>query len=306
MSSLTPAKIAEINEVIEAEAYANYFLCAPPEFSRPFRLEVKRFGSVCVTMIPGSDNIDSNRILGLGLSEPATESMLDKVIAPFQKAGCKNYKVQLCPITQPAQISDWLAERGFKPHRNMAKVYRGTEPVPAISTDLRVEMIGEDQADAYASVVLPVFGLRPAYRPLVKANVGKPGWHHCLAFAGEKPVAAAAMFMNNEVAWLGFGSTLRTHRRRGGESAVIARLIQEGLDIGCQWFVGETDEDTPEHPISSYHNTMRIGFKLAYLRRNYYHQPPMSHLEKVYRALFVAAYSLKFEWQRLLQQGNSG
>lgn len=52
MPDLTPAKIAEINEFGEAGAQANYFLCAPPEFTRSFRLEVKRIGSVVVTMIP--------------------------------------------------------------------------------------------------------------------------------------------------------------------------------------------------------------------------------------------------------------
>ncbi len=55
MSDLTSEKIAEINEFIEGEAYVNYFLCAPPEFARPFRLEVKRLGSIWVIAIPAVD-----------------------------------------------------------------------------------------------------------------------------------------------------------------------------------------------------------------------------------------------------------
>ncbi|MBI5291575.1 MAG: hypothetical protein HY872_06845 [Chloroflexi bacterium] len=164
MSNLTPEKIAALNEFGEAEAQANYFLCAPPEFARPFRLEAKRFGSMWVTMIPEFDHPLYNRILGLGMGEPATESILDEAISFLQNAGCTNYIAQVSPLAQPAQCLEWLAAHGFKPGRNWAKVYRGNEPAPAISTDLRVEKIGRDQADAFADVVLPAFDTPSAGR----------------------------------------------------------------------------------------------------------------------------------------------
>jgi hypothetical protein len=306
MSDLTPEKIAEINEFGEAEAHANYFLCTPPEFTRPFRLEVKRIGSVAVTMIPEFDEPLFNRILGLGVGEPATESMLDEAITLLQKAGCKNYMAQISPLAQPAQLPEWLAIRGFKPGRNWAKMYRGNEPAPVISTGLRVEMTGKEQADAFADVTIPVWGYPPAARPLLKCNVSEPGWHHYLAFDGEKPVSAAAMFVNGETAWLGFASTLKKYRKRGGQGALFARRIQDGLALGVKWFVTETGEDTPDNPNPSYHNMLRSGFKLAYLRRNYNHLSPMSPIRQVRRVALVAAYSLKFEWQRLMQQRKAG
>lgn len=307
MSNLTPAQIADINEFIEVEARVNYFLCAPPEFAQPFRLEVKRIGSVWVTIIPKVDHAMFNRILGLGVDEPATESMLDEAIAVFQKAGCKNYRTEVGALSQPAQYPEWLAVRGFKQgRRDWAKMYRGNEPAPAISTDLHVKAIGKDQADEYANVLLPAFGITPAYRPLVKGNVGKPGWYHYLAFAGEKPVSTAALFINGEVAWLGFMSTLKTYRNRGGQRVMFARCIEDGLALGCKWFVAETEEDTPDQPNPSYRNMLRSGFKLAYLRRNFTHRSPASPLEKMRRALFVGVYSLRFEWQHLLQQRKTG
>lgn len=299
MSNLTPKKIAMLNEFGEAEAQANYFMCAPPEFARPFRLEVKRIGSVRVMMVPALDHPLFNRILGLGVGEPATESMLDEAIAVFQNAGCKSYMAQVSPLAQPAQCPEWLAARGFTPSRNWAKVYRGNEPAIVISTDLRVEKIGADQAEAYADVVLAAFSMPPFLRPLVKGNVGQPGWDHYLAFEGEKPVSAAAMFVNGEVAWLGFGSTLKKYRKHGGQSALFTSRIEAGRALGCEWFVTETGEDTPEDPNPSFHNMLRTGFQLAYLRRNYVHQPPASSVKEGRRALFVAVYTLRYEWHRL-------
>ena len=306
MSDLTPEKIAEINEFGEAEAHANYFLCAPPEFTNPFRLGVKRIGSVVVTMIPEYDEAILNRILGLGVGEPATEAILDEAIAFLESAGCKNYVAQISPMAQPAQLPKWLATRGFKLGRNWAKMYRGSEPAPVISTDLRVEKIGKEQADAFADVTIPVWGYPPAARPLLKCNVGEPGWHHYLALNGKKPVSVAAMFVNGETGWLGFASTLKKYRKRGGQGAMFARRIQDGLALGVNWFVTETGEDTPEDPNPSYHNMLRSGFKLAYLRRNYVHLVPMIPIRQVRRVALVAAYSLKFEWQRLMQQENAG
>jgi hypothetical protein len=307
MSGLTPVQIAEINESIEAEARVNYLLCAPPEFSRPFRLEIKRLGSTWVTMMPAVDHAMYNRILGLGVSEPATESILDEAVAVFHSAGCKNYRIVVGPMTLPALYTEWLAARGFKQGgRNWAKMYRGNEPAPVISTDLRVEAIGKDQADTFANVLLSVFGITPAYRPLVKGNIGKTGWRHYLAFAGTKPVSAAAMYINGEVAWLGWASTLKSHRKHGGQRAMLARRIEEGLALGCKWFVAETEEDTLEQSNPSYRNLLRSGFKLAYMRRNYTHRSPASPVETVRRTLFVARYSLRFEWQRLLQQRSTG
>jgi hypothetical protein len=276
MSDLAPEMIAVLNEFGESEAWANYYLCVPAEFVNKFRLEVKRIGSVCLTVIPKLDWTFFNRIVGLGVGNVATESMLDDIIAILQKAGCKNYMAQVSPLAEPAQLPEWLNARGFTRGRNWAKVYRGNEPDPSILTDLRVETIGGEHADAYADIALAAFEMPPELRPLIIGNVGKPGWHHYLAFDGEQPVSAAAMFVSGDVGWLGFGSTLESHRKHGGQGAMFTRRIKDGLVLGCKWFVTEAVEDTPESPNPSYHNMLRAGFELAYLRPNYVHQPPTS------------------------------
>lgn len=273
MFHLPPEKLALLNEFGESEAWADYYLCAPLEFVRKYRLEAKKIGSVAVTMIPELDWTFFNRIVGLGVGDAATESVLDDAIGILQNAGCKNFMAQISPLAQPSQIPDWLIARGFTKGRNWAKVYRGNESAPSVPTDLRIELIRKEQADAFADVALTAFGMPEELRLLVGGNVGRPGWHHYLAFDGKKPVSAAAMFVKENIGWLGFGSTLESHRKRGGQGALFARRIQDGVSLGCNWFVTETGEDTPEDPNPSYHNMLRTGFKLAYMRPNYIHQP---------------------------------
>jgi hypothetical protein len=179
---------------------------------------------------------------------------------------------QISPLARPAQIFNWLEIRGFKPGRNWAKVYRGNEPPIRVSTGLRIEEISSERGDEFAEVALTAFEMPAELHPMLTGNIAKAGWHHYLAFDGNLPVSAGAMYVSGEVAWLGFGITLTSHRNRGGQGALFARRIEDGLKLGCKWFVTKTGEDTPEAPNPSYHNMIRHGFKLAYLRPNYIHQ----------------------------------
>ncbi len=276
MYDLTSAEFARLNELSEAEAWANYCLCVSPEFARDFRLEVKSIGSVKVTAIPDFDLNIFNRIIGLGIGSPATETVLDQSIALLRDAGAKTLCVQLSPLAEPAPLTDWLRARGFTHGTNWAKLMRDNAPAPAVQTDLRVESIGVEYAEILTGVAITAFGMPPELRPLVGGCVGKPGWHHYLGFDEEQPVSAAAMFVSGGVGWLGLGSTLESHRKRGGQAAMFARRIQDGLDLGCKWFITEAAEDTPESPNPSYHNMLRAGFRLAYLRPNYVLKPQTS------------------------------
>ena len=299
MTELTPAQIAQIVEFSEADGLVNLTALVPPGFSRAFRMEARRIGSLRVIATPKLDTPFFNRILSLGIGEPATESMLDEAIAVFKQAGSQNYMVQLSPLAQPDTIPDWLTARGFKPSRNWAKMIRGDDPPPIVPTDLRLETIGKDQADGFAGLVLKTFEMPSVLHPFMKCTVGQPGWITYLAFDGDKPVSCSSMYVNGEVAWIGNMGTLKEFRRRGAQGALFARSIQDGLASGCKWFVTETGEDTPEDPNPSYHNMLRTGFQLAYLRRNYGHLLPSNPIKTSRQLLFIAAYTLKFGWRRL-------
>ena len=113
------------------------------------------------------------------------------------------------------------------------------------------------------------FGMPSEWRPWIAATVGRPNWHYYLAFTGASAVAAAALFVHGTVGWLGVASTLPAARRRGAQSALMAKRIEDGCALGCHWFVTETGEDIPARPNPSFHNMIRAGFAVAYHRKNY-------------------------------------
>jgi GNAT superfamily N-acetyltransferase len=267
------ADLASIVELGEAEAYADFFAAAPAELATRYGMHVERIGSATALAAQGVDVMLFNRVMGLGLVEPAAEASVDGVLALYRRAGVQNFAVQVSPAAQPVALADWLHVRGLTRHDNWAKMYRSTEPPPAIQTDLRIERIGAEQVRAFSEIVCDVFGMPEFLMPWVKASVGRRDWIHYSAFDGDKPVVTAALFARNDIGWLGMAATLPSHRGRGAQGALMAQRIRDGVAAGCRWLITETGEDTPQQPNPSYHNMLRTGFKLAYQRSNYMHSP---------------------------------
>jgi hypothetical protein len=261
-------ELAKLVESGESAAFTAMFQAAPPDFAAATGLQIGQFGPATAYKLAKFPAIIFNRVIGAGLTEPATPRMMDRIIEFYRNTGTR-FAVQISPAAQPAQLPVWLEERGLKFTDNWAKVYRLPDPAPAIATELTVERIGTAQAATFARVCMEAFGIPPALDSWIAALVGRPGWQHFLAYAGEQPVAAGALFVQNEVGWLGLGSTLPSHRRLGGQGAIMARRIEEARRQGCRFIITETGEDTPRNTNPSYHNMLRTGFKLAYQRPNY-------------------------------------
>jgi GNAT superfamily N-acetyltransferase len=266
---LNPDELTNIAEFAEANAMADLHLAAPPDFAARWGMRVERFGPAIGIIMAGAGIPLFNRVVGLGVVEPATEETVERIATLYGEAGVRPM-VQLVPSARPAVLPVWLEARGIRPADNWVKVIRGPEPPPPVPTDLRVELIGPEGAPDHARIASEVFGVPLEFEPWLVAGVGRPGWTHYLAYDGDLPAATAALFVKDEVAWLGIGATLPPHRRRGGQGALLARRIQDAAAAGCKWLVTETwQEHPPQHPNPSYHNMLRMGFELAYVRGNY-------------------------------------
>ena len=261
--------MARIVELGEGEAYTDLYRAAPADFAARHGVRAERIGSAIALTMQSLDAVLFNRVIGLGLTEPATEAMVDDIVGMYRRAGTNNWAVQLSPAALRSELPGWLEAHGLARDDSWPKVYRGVEPPPAIHTGLAVRRVSPEHADAFSRIVCRGFGVPEFIGPWVAATIGRDGWKHYMAFDGERPVATGALFVRKDIGWLGIAATLASHWGRGAQGALMARRIQDGAAMGCRWLVTETGEDTPEHPNPSYHNMLRTGFRLAYLRPNY-------------------------------------
>lgn len=231
-------------------------------------------GDVTTILLHAADDGFFNRSIGLGIGDAATEDAVDRVIDTFRAAGREHWTVQVSPLARPTALERWLEARGLRRGRRWAKLWRDTDEPPPELTDLRIEPIGREHADEWASVTLEAFEMPPALAPFMIATLDRPGWHHYLAFDGDHAVAAGGMFVTDGRAWIGMGSTRPSHRGRGAQSAIFARRIRDARDLGARLCITETGEETPDSPNPSYRNMLRAGFRLGYQRQNWLPSAP--------------------------------
>ncbi len=264
------AELARVAEGAEGGAFADSHAALPAGFAGRHGFKIERAGSGHAIILPSVDEIFFNRVFGLGLEEPITERLLDGLVERYRKEGVRRFAAQLSPAARPGHATDWLAARGFRFTGNWAKVYRGTEPPPEIPTTLAVREIGPEHASDFARIVRSGFPEIPRpLSPWLESLIGRPGWRHFMAFSEGKPVATGSLFVHGEVGWIDFGSTLPLYRRLGAQGALLVRRIREAIVSGCRLLISEAEEDLPDRPNPSYHNLVRTGFRLAYLRPNY-------------------------------------
>ncbi len=268
MDELTPAEVARIAELGEARAMADMYAALPPDLQQGLGAQCEWVGGAVVLRMQEVPHILFNRVIGLGLDEPASEAVLDAVLARYE-THIAPAAVQISPTAQAADLPGWLEARGFHREDSWLKLGRGVAPPPDAPTDLRVDRIGAEQAPAFAAVFAEVFGIPDPLQAWIAGCVERPGWWHYVAFDGDTPAATGALYVADGIGWLGLAATRPTARRRGAQGAIIARRIQDAATLGCRWLVVETALDTADQPNPSTHNLRRVGFQDLYARPNY-------------------------------------
>jgi GNAT superfamily N-acetyltransferase len=186
---------------------------------------------------------------------------------------------QLDPITEFYGDAAWwvydvnglgpaLEERGFTSDYGFMKFNRGVGPRQARS-DLRIVRVEESKAGDFAGVVVGGFELADWSAPLAANVVGRPGWSCYVAYDGEAPAGAGALYVHERTGWLGFGATLPRFRGRGAQSAILAARIEDARRQGCTSVATETGALEEGRPSSSYRNILRAGFRETGVRPNY-------------------------------------
>jgi GNAT superfamily N-acetyltransferase len=256
-------------EDIEFQATIDLFRAAPDAVRAAHDVHARDIGAAtCLTSRGIEPAAMFRRAVRLGVERAASESGLDDVLAYMDGRG-STYAVPVAPQSRPAALASWLEERGFTRGYAWMKFCRPCGGAPQASSDLEIRVVGGEAGGEFGRVVAQGFGLPSAIAPWVGALPGRANWVCAMAYDGGTPVAAGAVYVNGEHAWLGLGATLASHRRRGAQSALLARRLEEAARSGARVAVTETGEQVADKPSHSYRNILRAGFEEQYLRQNY-------------------------------------
>jgi GNAT superfamily N-acetyltransferase len=256
-------------ELSEMAAWRDFYNAGSAQSASECGLIAADVGGAVATAAGRADVLVLNRVIGIGLKEPATSEQLEELVKLYAQAGAPRFFLQMSPAASPAEFKRLLLDSGFSHYNNWVKLYRDTSPPPQVATDLTVRQIGGADAESFGRIVAEYFDWPDATRRWVAEAVGRPGWRHYLAFDGATPVATGALFASGGEAWVDFAATLPDYRGRGAQAALMAQRIRVAREMGCRLLVVETAEDTPQKGAPSFRNMLRFGFQVAYVRPNF-------------------------------------
>lgn len=260
----------EALERIEIEAWRDYCAAAPARFADAVGVEAMDLGGPLLAVCPRIDHYQFNRLIGAGLGLDRNGESLELAADFFRQAKLKNGYLQIAPGPRAQALEARARALELKPlERVWVKFSRGAETAPTPATTLQIAEVAPGEAMEFAGAVVAGFGMPAMLAPWLAAIVGRKGWHAYVARDGGKAVGGAAMFVSGDVAWLGIGAVQSAARRKGGQSALLARRIVDGLGRGVRLFATETGRPLAGEPHPSFTNIQRAGFIIAYDRPNW-------------------------------------
>ena len=102
-------------EAVEAAAFADLGQAATG--LQPLNLNQHVVDGALISVAEGDPHFLLNRVIGLGVKEPATRDTIVTFKRLFKAADIGRYFVHLHPASQPQELKTWLAERMPIPSR---------------------------------------------------------------------------------------------------------------------------------------------------------------------------------------------
>jgi GNAT superfamily N-acetyltransferase len=259
---------------IEARAWTDWFTAISPELRSACGIAVRTVADATVLIAPRIPLTLFNRVIGLGMTRPASAEDLDAVVTAFVDAGSPTFAVAWGAYSEPAALAPELDARFPTSSRrpSLAKMMRGTVPPPSAASDLRVlpvdrSLIGEaDRALTRANGAPHLAGI---FVPLL----WRPRWHLYAVLDRDVVAGGAALFLDGGSAWLGMAAVLPEYRRRGGQLALMVQRIRDAIVAGAVRIFTETDEPAEPRGNPSLNNMERCGFRKIWSRTHFVGAP---------------------------------
>lgn len=274
MNKSVSDELATQIEYAELYAFADMYRALPVSFAQKFGLKMQELGGVVVLMSTGIPFIHFNCVLGLGIGQPATESLLDHILAIYNQAGINNPAFFHVPRCQPEQFASWLEARGLLARGGWERIYRGNEPlttfVPPLPDGSVVEKVTGKTAESWANYLDAIYGMPT--KPWLLATVGRAGYHHYMLKCGDKIKAVRSMVINPDgIAWWGIDAPVPGIMAPSFDLdlQLCQVMVQDGLQLGAKLFVADIEAPSPKKDTPAYTNFAQIGFKIPYFRTIY-------------------------------------
>jgi hypothetical protein len=252
------AELAARIEQHEAQVWARCAQLAEGIAGDPLGAVTRR-GSLPVAALTKVPSDSVNRIVGLGVTEPATSEIIESLVGWFRSVGQPCFRVELAPIAAPTGVEDRLRCAGLESvPDSVTKVWRSLDQQLEIEEgdeageagDVEVVELTGRHAEEVAALNVRAWG---AWRtpvsmvPWFSATVGREGFRHYGVVVGDRLVSTGALAVEGDLAWIGFDATNPRYQSRLLRRSLTRRRMEDAREAGCHVIHAEarTDALTP-------------------------------------------------------------
>jgi ribosomal protein S18 acetylase RimI-like enzyme len=220
---------------------------------------LERFGDVVAAATPSRPDLDfMNRIHGLAFADPA---VLVEVLSFYGSLGLRPW-VELPPGAE--EVAARLAEAGTRPVGSLTVLF-GTADARPSPPNVGIRRVGGADARRFADLLLAGHGVSSAARVVDAPGIAAAGSRNDIAFyiaaIDGQEAGAGVLALHDGVGYLANASTLPAFRRRGCQTALVARRIADSVGLGCDLVASLTSFGS-----ASQRTLERAGLRIAYTR----------------------------------------
>ena len=238
-------QLAVAVETHEAGVLASCFDAAAAEPGNPLGAVVDRSITPPLGLAQATDSDEINRIVGLGVTSPASRETISTVVAFFESYRQSTFRIELSPVARPPQLGEELEKLGLRLlDRAITKKVRSTDDLPPPATDVAVRRLGREDRDAVAELNLVAWGAwetSDSLRTWFGSTVGSQTFRHYGAFDGNRLVSVQALAVTDGLGWTGFAATHPRYRGHRLSRAVSHLALRDARELGCRFVHSELD-----------------------------------------------------------------
>lgn len=226
----------------------------------------RNFGAFWV-LTPDLPSHRFNHVAMVSVSDHLAEDVAGTAASYFQFYGIAEASVVISPATRPAALAALLTRRGCRRVAVPVMMHRGAAHVPSPPGGVAVSGASLRERDVFTAILSSVFfpsGRRPSKGMLDRWWQGarELGVRNYVAHLNGTVVGIGTLFCRGGMAGIYNMATLPAYRRRGVARAVIARLLADAYELGCDR-VGLTPTEMGR-PLYEH-----VGFDVAYQEHHY-------------------------------------
>lgn len=228
----------------------------------PWGIEIRRFGRATAFLARKIPVHQFNRVLGVGIEDLG---LLDD-LAAFGRQSPVAFGIEILPGDLDEHLSKELSVLEYRQCEFHAGFYGPASADVGLRSAVAVKRVDKaTEFEEFLETHFEAYELPAALKDIIVPNM-RPwrtfsDWHLYLAEIDGAPAAAAVLRIHGRLGYLASAATVPRFRRRGCQSALLARRIEDAAEIGCDLVCSQAAFGSTSH-----HNLERAGLRLAYTK----------------------------------------